>query len=383
MACSRIESKLFSQNARYGVFLMAGDMAYPAFGSIGNEAVETSDFTRLVREPLVSVLMITYNHAEYLAEAIESIVSQKCDFPFELVIGEDASTDETRKIALDYQRRYPEIIRVVHSFANVGMSANGRRVFLRARGEYVAYCEGDDYWCSPHKLARQVALIRDYTDIGIVHTDWVRARHTVSGWKVSWSKSVHSHVPRRLLEGRLFRTFHYPRILRTCTVLIRRCALLDFACSDLARKSYKFGDTVLAAYATSRWKVAYLPEVSAVYRESPNSALRSGKQARLDFLKSSLEFDTDARCFFAGRADYPQAYRWEASVGLLLWSISAKDVATVKYALADIRAHFGVISFLAGGWRTLIMRRRTVCRQRRGPVPMAADEVAANGAHRG
>lgn len=341
-----------------------------------NEAVETSDSTRLVAAPLVSVLMITYNHAEYLAEAIEGIVSQQCDFPFELIIGEDASTDDTRKIALDFQRRYPEMIRVIHSAANVGMNSNGRRIFALARGEYVAYCEGDDYWCSRLKLARQVALIRDRADIGIVHTDWVRARRSVAGWKVGWNKSVHSHVPPALLEGDLFRTFHYPKILRTCTILLRRRTLQEFAGSRLADKLYKFGDAVLAAYTTSRWKVAYLPEVTAVYRESPNSALRSGKQARLDFLKSSLEFDTDARRFFCKRADYPQAYRWEVAVGLLLWSISARNPVTAQFALSDLRHHFGVIGFVAAGWRTLAMRRRTLQRQRRNPA-FGCDTVAS------
>lgn len=358
---------------------MTDDTASPTqpHEPIGNEMVETSDAIRLVATPLVSVLMITYNHAEYLAEAIEGIVSQQCDFPFELVIGEDASTDDTRKIALDYQRRYPEIIRVIHSATNVGMNANGRRVFSTARGEYVAYCEGDDYWCSPRKLAGQVALIRDRAEVGIVHTDWVRARRVIDEWEVGWNKSVHSHVPRTLLEGELFRTFHYPRILRTCTILLRRSTFQEFASSELAGKLHKFGDAVLAAYTTSRWKVAYLPEVTAIYRESPNSALRSGKQARLDFLKSSLEFDTDARRFFANRADYPQAYRWEVAVGLFLWSISARNAATAKFALADIRTHFGVISFFVEGWRTLIMRRRTLRRQRR--ISAFAPRTMANG----
>lgn len=344
--------------------------------AVGNDPVEVSDAVRLVKKPLVTVLMITYNHAAYLAEAIDGVVSQQCDFPFELVIGEDASTDETRKIALDYQRRFPEIVRVIHSAANVGMNANSRRIYSMARGEFVAYCEGDDYWCSPYKLARQVALIRDHADVGIVHTDWVRSRHGTGGWKVGWNRSVHARVPRTLLEGDLFHTFHYPKILRTCTIMLRRSTLQEFANSELGGKSYKFGDAVLALYTTSRWKVAYLPEIASVYRESPNSVLRSGKQARLNFLESSLQFDTDARCVFADRADYPMAYRWEVAVGLLLWSISARNLAAVRFALSDIRAHFSVPGFIAAGWSTLIMRRPTLRRRHTGISPASA--VSAN-----
>jgi hypothetical protein len=201
--------------------------------------------------------------------------------------------------------------------------------------------------------------------VGIVHTDWVRARRIDRSWQVVWKKSVHRRVPPRLLQGDLFRTFHYPKILRTCTILLRRSTLCEFASSELGGKRYKFGDAVLAVYTASRWKIAYLPEITAVYRESPNSALRSGKSARLDFLKSSLEFDTDARQYFANRKDYPRAYRWEVAVGLFLWSISARNAATAKFALADIVDHFSVAGFIAAGWRTLMMRRPTLCRQRR------------------
>ena len=332
---------------------------------LNNDLMEVSDAARLVKSPLVSVLMVAYNHADYLAYAIEGVISQQCDFSFELVIGEDASSDETKEIALDYQRRYPAIIRVIHSTANVGAGANFKRIVSKARGEYVAFCDGDDYWCVTHKLAGEVELIRHNPDVGVVHTDWVRSHVEGGRWIVAWGKYVHRRVPRSLLEGDVFSTFHYPKILRSCTVLFRRSVVLECAASELGRKKYKFGDAVLAAYTASRWKVAYLPEVTAVYRESPNSALRSGKQARLDFLKSSLEFDTDARRFFADRPDYPRAYRWEVAVGLFLWSISARNAETAKFALADICAHFGVIDFIAAGWHTLVMRRPSLRRQQR------------------
>lgn len=332
--------------------------------STDEDAMEVSDKDRLAKIPLVSVLMVAYNHADYIAEAIEGVVSQQCDFPFELVIGEDNSRDETKNIVMNYQLRYPSIIRVVHSATNVGAGANFQRIVSKARGEYVAFCDGDDHWCAPHKLAAEVELIRNNPDVGVVHTDWVRS-HIVGGrWIVCWEKCVHRRVPKRLLEGDVFRTFHYPKILRSCTVLFRRSIVLECAASELGRKKYKFGDAVLAAYTTSRWKIAYLPEVTAVYRESPNSALRSGKQARVDFLKSSLEFDTDARHFFADQASYPKAYRWEVAVGLFLWSISARNVEAAKFALADISAHFGIVGFIAAGWHTMMMRRPTLHRQR-------------------
>lgn len=321
---------------------------------------EVSDVDELPSGPLVSVVMITYNHAEYLAEAIQGVVSQRCNFPFELVIGEDASKDGTLEIALEYQRRYPHIVRVLYSASNVGMNANGQRTFDAARGEFVAFCEGDDHWCSPSKLARQIELIRCDADVGIVHTDWVRSRLDAKGWRVDWRNSMHKRIPSVLLEGWLFRSFYYPKILRTCTILVRRSIVEASASSGLAHREYRFGDTVLAAYVTSRWKVAYVPEVTAVYRESPHSALRSGRRARVSFLRSSLEFDSDARHFFRDRADYPVSYRWELAVGLFLWAVSARDSAAARFAITDMRHHFGFRSFMTCFWRAIWMRRRAL-----------------------
>jgi len=79
---------------------------------------------------MVSVEMITYNHGPYLAEAIEGVIAQKTDFPIELVIGEDCSTDNTRDIALDYQRRYPHLIRVIYSDRNVGREQMSQELLM-------------------------------------------------------------------------------------------------------------------------------------------------------------------------------------------------------------------------------------------------------------
>ena len=339
----------------------------PASSTVAGPAddVEVSSPEQLVKAPLVSVLMITYNHAPYLAQAIESVVSQDCEFPIELLIGEDASSDETRSIALEFQRRYPETIRVIHSSANVGMIANSRRLFARARGEFIAYCEGDDYWCSKRKLSLQVQLLRENPNAAVVHSDWVRSTRRGNEWVVAWSKPVHGRIRKSLLEGNLFRTFHYPKILRTCTTLHRRSSIAEFLASALAQKRYRFGDTVRAAYQTSRWPVVYLPSVTAVYRESPGSALRSGRLARLSFLLSCLEFDNDARIYFRDRADYPEGYRWEASVGLLFKSIAAGRFETAGFALRDICSHFGPLAFLRTGLRSIAMRMPTLSRQRR------------------
>jgi glycosyltransferase involved in cell wall biosynthesis len=128
---------------------------------------EVSDPAVMALVPVVSVHMITYNHGMYLAEAIEGVISQKTNFPIELVIGEDCSLDNTKEIALDYQQRYPHLIRVIYSGFNVGMNANFSRVSKACRGEFIAICEGDDYWIDPQKLMEQVALLSKLEAIDI------------------------------------------------------------------------------------------------------------------------------------------------------------------------------------------------------------------------
>ena len=120
--------------------------------------------------PLVSVVMLAYNHQDFLAEAIDSIVSQKTSFPFELVIGEDCSTDRTRDIVLDYQKQYPEKIRVLTAKKNCRFynGSNWVRTLLSCRGKYIAFCEGDDYWIDERKLQKQVDILESDPSIGLV-----------------------------------------------------------------------------------------------------------------------------------------------------------------------------------------------------------------------
>src|ERR1700690_2758382 len=113
-----------------------------------------------MKEPLVSVKMITYNHAPYITRAIEGVLQQKTTFPFELIIGEDCSTDGTREIVFAYQKKYPDIIRVITSDKNVGMNINGLRTIKAGKGKYIALCEGDDYWHNPEKLQKKVDFLK-------------------------------------------------------------------------------------------------------------------------------------------------------------------------------------------------------------------------------
>lgn len=105
--------------------------------------------------------MITYNHARYIAQAVESVLAQKTTFPYEIVIGDDCSTDGTREIVVELQRRFPEKIRLILHPQNLGLLGKKNLVatFAECRGDYLAYLEGDDYWDEPDKLERQADFL--------------------------------------------------------------------------------------------------------------------------------------------------------------------------------------------------------------------------------
>ena len=118
---------------------------------------------------MLSVVMTTYNHERYIATAIESVLRQQTDFPIEIVIGEDCSTDRTLNIVLDYQSQYPEAIRIVRSESNVGWRENYRRTIAAAHGRYIAMLDGDDYFTHRKKLQMQVDLLEANPDVGMCY----------------------------------------------------------------------------------------------------------------------------------------------------------------------------------------------------------------------
>jgi glycosyltransferase involved in cell wall biosynthesis len=103
--------------------------------------------------------MITYNHAPYFAHAVESALAQETSFDYEIVIGEDCSTDGTRELVAQYARDYPEKIRAFQAASNLGMRENFLRTWKACTGEYIAMLEGDDFWTSRTKLQRQVDFL--------------------------------------------------------------------------------------------------------------------------------------------------------------------------------------------------------------------------------
>lgn len=123
-------------------------------------------------KPKVSVCITTYNVAPYIGQTLDSVLVQQAPFGFEVLVGDDCSTDGTQEILLDYYRRYPDIVRLNFQKKNVGVNRQDYDLINMARGEYIAWLDGDDYWIDKDKLAKQATILDTNPNFSCVHTSW-------------------------------------------------------------------------------------------------------------------------------------------------------------------------------------------------------------------
>lgn len=210
---------------------------------------------------MVSVCCITYNHEKYIKQALDSFLMQITNFKIEIIIGEDCSTDQTRGIVESYYHRYPDIIRLSVSDNNVGAIRNQVRVINKAKGKYIAMCDGDDYWSDPLKLQKQIDFMES-------HPQHVICCHYT---KVidEYGKMVYVNKAPEALE------FAFEDVLlgkkeetRICSLVARSNGWVkQIGNEDWYYKTFGT-DTLFKLYimAWTNGKIYVIPEVMAVYR---------------------------------------------------------------------------------------------------------------------
>ncbi len=150
---------------------------------------------------MVSVCVTTYNHAAWVAQALDSILAQRTSFEVEIVVGDDCSTDSTAEIVRHYAEQYPDRVRLLTAERNMGMRANYRRTIEAARGEYIAICDGDDFWTDEEKLQRQVEALERDAEVGLCYS---RSKRFHQGQDDEWiypRGAMHCHFEALLFEN--------------------------------------------------------------------------------------------------------------------------------------------------------------------------------------
>nr|WP_320013630.1 glycosyltransferase [uncultured Desulfobacter sp.] len=213
-------------------------------------------------EPIVSVCCITYNHENFIRDAIDGFLSQKTSFPTEIIIHDDCSTDSTVDIIHEYVAKHPGLIKPI--FQKENQYSQGRKifpiVFSAARGKYIAVCEGDDYWTDPDKLQRQVDFLEKNTKYVMVTENAIDDNLRIG------KKKKFSELPERdinILELLGERSF------ATASVLFRNLGEQIMPGGNIS------GDTILWCHLSTLGKIKYLENISSVYRRH-NQGVTSG-----------------------------------------------------------------------------------------------------------
>jgi glycosyltransferase involved in cell wall biosynthesis len=212
----------------------------------------------------LSVAIITYNHERFIGQAIKSVLAQEVNFDYEIVIGEDCSTDGTRAVITDFHRRYPGRIFPLMRDQNVGGVRNTDLTLAACRGQYVALIEGDDYWTSVDKLQRQV----DFLD---AHPDRVLCCHRAKFLNETGSAQADVHpllaAGPYTIEDLLKQNF-----IMTCTAVVRRGLLGPI---PVWFPEMKMGDWQRFALMARDGKIELMDEVMATYRVHPGGVWSS------------------------------------------------------------------------------------------------------------
>ena len=202
---------------------------------------------------MIAVCITTYNHAPYIAQAIESVLAQQCDEPLRLYIGDDASTDGTAAVCRRYAGKDERIV-YLRREKNMGTASNTIDLYRHILADgctYIAMLDGDDYWTDPHKLQRQTNYLRAHPECGFVHTNGA----TLSG-RSTWTFGQRDGVYGIDSVG-----------FANCTVLFRADLLSAELLDAIEAQHFLWLDYPLYGvfYQQTRW--AYLPEPTAVWRD--------------------------------------------------------------------------------------------------------------------
>jgi glycosyltransferase involved in cell wall biosynthesis len=250
---------------------------------------------RCAEHPTVSIIMLTYNHGVFIEEAINGVINQKTDFTFELIIGEDHSTDNTLSICKKYALEHPDKIRLfIHNSDNKIKDIDGRPTakfnlmysFSKCKGKYIALCEGDDFWSDEYKLQKQVDFLETNTEYVAVFTDFDKLEYKSGLVKSNFNQNRHK-ISKDFGINSVNLFSENLKLLRTLTAIYRFETLKSFNFYYL----FAAGDTQWIFHALQQGKIYYMNFSSGTYRVLEDSAshTKSFEKKQL-FLENYVKF---------------------------------------------------------------------------------------------
>ena len=238
----------------------------------------------IANTPLVSIICSTYNHGLYISQCLDGFLMQKTNFPFEILIHDDASTDNTPDIIREYEHNHPQVIRPIYQKEN--KYSKKEDIFAkyqcsRVRGKYIAICEGDDYWIDPLKLQKQIDFLEKNPDYGMIYT----------------TSKVYNQKEGKIEEDIIGREYKgYIELLSgncipTLTTCIRSSLVMEYLKEvEPKSKNWLMGDYPMWLWISYYYKIKYLPESTTVYRVLEESASHSNDIQKYErFILSTID----------------------------------------------------------------------------------------------
>lgn len=248
----------------------------------------------------VSVILLTFNHEKWISQSIESVLTQETEFDYELVIVEDCSTDKTRDIVVNFQRMYPERIRLSLSDKNGEYRTNFAKTYLAAPSQYVVRMDGDDYFTSPHKLQKQVEFLDSNPECALCFHN-VEVFYEDSD-RTPWLRNPHTQAKITTLEDLLSECF-----ISGPSAMLRKGLFTDFPDWYYTAPS---GDWPLYILSAQHGNIGYIDEVMGAYRI--HSQGMWSKLNELQRLETLMKFYVSLSAYLGG--EYEEVIKRTVSI---------------------------------------------------------------------
>lgn len=236
--------------------------------------------------PLVSIRCLAYNHEKYIRQCLDGFIMQETDFPFEIIIHDDASTDGTADVIHEYAKKY-SCINAIFESENQYSKHDGSLAKIvngAIRGKYVALCEGDDYWIDPLKLQKQVSFLENHPDYAMAYT--------LSKVYNEDNQQVEEMAIGSEYEG--YEALLAGNCIPSLTTCIRVDVMMKYV-EDVKpqQRGWLMGDYPMWLWIAYYYKIKFFPEITAVYRVLHESASHSQNFQKLEkFIRSTIDITT-------------------------------------------------------------------------------------------
>jgi len=320
------------------------------------ESEESNIIKNWSEEVVVSISCICFNQINYIEETLIGFLKQKTTFRFEILIHDDASSDGTTELIRQYEIKYPHIIKPLYEIEN--QWSKGRRGSIvfnipRAKGKYIAFCEGDDYWTDPNKLQMQVDFLENNPEYGMCYT---------------MARVYNQEKQKYLLKtaGRIIKNYNDIYInfnsIATLTVCIRNDLYLKYVQEvEPQEKKWLMGDLPVWLWFYKNSKVRFIKKVTSTYRILKNSASHKTDQSERDAFSNSsyeirkyfaMKYDEDQLLFqYSSNVKFLKAYRdnnrelaikyrKDLNAGILNWKNKILFICTYSSVLFRLMRYF-------------------------------------------